>query len=131
MPPEEAHHPQQSTPQGGFGGFGQQQPPVQAQQAASQGVSQNAAPAQSPAPTQAPQSAQPSSSRQSGQPSQPAPSGRQPAQGARTSVSNAYSREAQENEMMDDAREQGQLDRRSATEVAMELLAKELGARKL
>src|SRR5699024_2769627 len=43
----------------------------------------------------------------------------------------AYSREAQENEMMDDAREQGNLDRRSATEVAMELLAKELGARKL
>src|SRR5699024_7150274 len=29
----------------------------------------------------------------------------------------AYSREAQENEMMDDAREQGNLDRRSATEV--------------
>ena len=43
----------------------------------------------------------------------------------------AYSREAQENEMMDDAREQGNLDRRSATEVAMELLERELGARKL
>ena len=42
-----------------------------------------------------------------------------------------YSREAEENDMMNDAREQGQLDRRSATEVAMELLARELGARKL
>ncbi|MFH0412874.1 DNA polymerase III subunit gamma and tau [Corynebacterium sp. L4756] len=42
-----------------------------------------------------------------------------------------YSREVEENDMMNDAREQGQLDRRSATEVAMELLARELGARKL
>ena len=56
------------------------------------------------------------------------PAGGQQSAGASSA---SYSREAQENEMMDDAREQGQLDRRSATEVAMELLERELGARKL
>lgn len=91
--------------QGGFGGFGAQ--------------SQQAAPT-TPAPQSpagGPQSAPPS-------PQSNAATGGAPAGGG-------YSREAEENEMMDDAREQGQLDRRSATEVAMELLAKELGARKL
>jgi DNA polymerase-3 subunit gamma/tau len=91
--------------QGGFGGFGAQ--------------SQQAAPT-TPAPQSpvgGPQSAPAS-------PQSNAATGGAPAGGG-------YSREAEENEMMDDAREQGQLDRRSATEVAMELLAKELGARKL
>ena len=113
VPPEDAHQaasaPAQNSGQnsgqnqGGFGGFGGQSQP------------QPAAPT-----TPAPQS--PAGGPQSA-PANTATGGA-PAGGG-------YSREAEENEMMDDAREQGQLDRRSATEVAMELLAKELGARKL
>ncbi|MEY8577174.1 DNA polymerase III subunit gamma and tau [Corynebacteriaceae bacterium 6-324] len=116
VPPEDAHQaasaPAQNSGQisgqnqGGFGGFGGQSQPQQA-------APTTPAP-QSPAggPQSAPASPQSNAA------------GGEPAGGG-------YSREAEENEMMDDAREQGQLDRRSATEVAMELLAKELGARKL
>ena len=52
---------------------------------------------------------------------QPAP---QPAQ-------QAYSRDEQEREMMEEAQNVGEMDHRSSTEVAMELLTKELGARRL
>ena len=52
---------------------------------------------------------------------QPAP---QPAQ-------QAYSRDEQEREMMEEAQNAGEMDHRSSTEVAMELLTKELGARRL
>lgn len=112
VPPEDAYAPQSQSQsqrpaqnaarnQGGFGG-GTAQPQANA---AHNGAS----------PSNAPQ-AQPQNGQQQESVAQPQA---------------AYSREAQENEMMDDAREQGNLDRRSATEVAMELLAKELGARKL
>src|SRR5690625_1230291 len=110
VPPEDAYAPQSQSQrpaqnaarnQGGFGG-GTAQPQVNA---AHNGAS----------PSNTPQ-AQPQNGQQQSPVAQPQA---------------AYSREAQENEMMDDAREQGNLDRRSATEVAMELLAKELGARKL
>lgn len=115
VPPEDAHQaasaPAQNSGQnsgqnqGGFGGFGAQ--------------SQQAAPT-----TPAPQSPAGGPQSAPASPQSKAATGGEPAGGG-------YSREAEENEMMDDAREQGQLDRRSATEVAMELLAKELGARKL
>src|SRR5699024_12869006 len=67
----------------------------------------------------------PAPSQQQGAPAQRSapPAGGQQSEGA---SSTGYSREAQENEMMDDAREQGQLYRRSATEVAMDLLEREL-----
>src|SRR5699024_8946216 len=105
VPPEDTYAPPaHGAPQGGFGG-GAQQPQTSAPQrnAGHGGQSPNGQP---------------------GRPSQPGG----PATG---SAGGAYSREAQENEMMDDAREQGNLDRRSATEEAMELLERELGARKL
>lgn len=105
VPPEDTYAPpSHGGGQGGFGG-GAQQPQTRAPQhnAGYGGQSPNG---------------------QQERPSQPGGSATEPAGGA-------YSREAQENEMMDDAREQGNLDRRSATEVAMELLERELGARKL
>ncbi|PQM75749.1 DNA polymerase III subunit gamma and tau [Corynebacterium sp. J010B-136] len=118
VPPEDAYPPasngapQGQTPpynsarnQGGFGGGAPQQ--------------QASSPQNGASPSNAPQ-VQPPAQPQGGQ--QQAPAAQPQA---------AYSREAQENEMMDDAREQGNLDRRSATEVAMELLERELGARKL
>ena len=43
----------------------------------------------------------------------------------------AYSRDEQEREMMEEAQNAGEMDHRSSTEVAMELLTKELGARRL
>ena len=43
----------------------------------------------------------------------------------------AYSRDDEEREMMEAAQSVGEMDHRNATEVAMELLAKELGARRL
>ena len=118
MPPEDAYAPQSQSQrpapntarnQGGFGG-GTAQPQANA---AHNGASPSNAP-------QAQPPAQPQTQPQNGQQQTPA-----------AQPQAAYSREAQENEMMDDAREQGNLDRRSATEVAMELLERELGARKL
>ena len=105
VPPEDTYAPPSNGGgQGGFGG-GAQQPQTRAPQhnAGYGGQSPNGQPER---------------------PSQPGGPATEPAGGA-------YSREAQENEMMDDAREHGNLDRRSATEVAMELLERELGARKL
>ena len=102
-------------------------PPEDAHQSAS-------APAQNLPPAQQSQQAAPTASAPptpaGGPQSAPASPHANPSAGG-ASAGGGYSREAEENEMMDDAREQGQLDRRSATEVAMELLAKELGARKL
>lgn len=118
VPPEDAYAPQSQSQrpaqnaarnQGGFGG-GTAQPQANA---AHNGASPSNAPQVQPP-------AQPQTQPQNGQQQEPV-----------AQPQAAYSREAQENEMMDDAREQGNLDRRSATEVAMELLAKELGARKL
>lgn len=120
VPPEDAYAPQSQSQsqrpaqnaarnQGSFGG-GTAQPQANA---AHNGASPSNAP-------QAQPPAQPQTQPQNGQQQEPV-----------AQPQAAYSREAQENEMMDDAREQGNLDRRSATEVAMELLAKELGARKL
>src|SRR5699024_9410305 len=109
VPPEDTYAPpSHGGGQGGFGG-GAQQPHTRAPRhnAGYGGQSPN------------------------GQPERPSQPGG-PATGSSTEpAGGAYSREAQENEMMDDAREQGNLDRRSATEVAMELLERELGARKL
>src|SRR5699024_9753888 len=93
--------------------------------------SQSQRPAQ-PQANAAHNGASPSNARQVQPPAQPQTqpqNGQQQTPAAQPQA--AYSREAQENEMMDDAREQGNLDRRSATEVAMELLERELGARKL
>ena len=118
VPPEDAYAPQSQSQrpaqnaarnQGGFGG-GTAQPQANA---AHNGASPSNAP-------QAQPPAQPQTQPQNGQQQEPV-----------AQPQAAYSREAQENEMMDDAREQGNLDRRSATEVAMELLERELGARKL
>ena len=118
VPPEDAYAPQSQSQrpaqnaarnQGSFGG-GTAQPQANA---AHNGASPSNAP-------QAQPPAQPQTQPQNGQQQEPV-----------AQPQAAYSREAQENEMMDDAREQGNLDRRSATEVAMELLERELGARKL
>lgn len=118
VPPEDAYAPQSQSQrpaqnaarnQGGFGG-GTAQPQANA---AHNGASPSNAPQVQPP-------AQPQTQPQNGQQQEPV-----------AQPQAAYSREAQENEMMDDAREQGNLDRRSATEVAMELLERELGARKL
>ncbi|HCJ68113.1 DNA polymerase III subunit gamma and tau [Corynebacterium casei] len=108
VPPEDAHQ-SASAP-------AQNLPPAQQSQQAAPTASAPTASAP-PTPAGGPQSA-------------PASPHANPSAGG-ASAGGGYSREAEENEMMDDAREQGQLDRRSATEVAMELLAKELGARKL
>ncbi|MDN6137406.1 DNA polymerase III subunit gamma and tau [Corynebacterium sp.] len=118
VPPEDAYAPQSQSQrpaqnaarnQGSFGG-GTAQPQANA---AHNGASPSNAP-------QAQPPAQPQTQPQNGQQQEPV-----------AQPQAAYSREAQENEMMEDAREQGNLDRRSATEVAMELLERELGARKL
>ena len=120
VPPEDAYAPQSQSQsqrpaqnaarnQGSFGG-GTAQPQANA---AHNGASPSNAP-------QAQPPAQPQTQPRNGQQQEPV-----------AQPQAAYSREAQENEMMDDAREQGNLDRRSATEVAMELLERELGARKL
>ena len=118
VPPEDAYAPQSQSQRpaqnaarnkGSFGG-GTAQPQANA---AHNGASPSNAP-------QAQPPAQPQTQPQNGQQQEPV-----------AQPQAAYSREAQENEMMDDAREQGNLDRRSATEVAMELLERELGARKL
>ena len=53
------------------------------------------------------------------------------AQPAPQPVQQAYSRDEQEREMMEEAQNAGEMDHRSSTEVAMELLTKELGARRL
>ena len=42
----------------------------------------------------------------------------------------AYTRDDEERDMMEAAQSTGEMDHRSATEVAMELLARELGARR-
>ena len=42
-----------------------------------------------------------------------------------------YSRDDEERDMMEAAQNAGEMDHRNATEVAMELLAQELGARRL
>ncbi|QPK83370.1 DNA polymerase III subunit gamma and tau [Corynebacterium qintianiae] len=63
-------------------------------------------------------------------PEQAPPQPQQPPQ-AQSSAQAPYTREDEERDMADQAREQGTKDRRDATAVAMELLASELGARPL
>lgn len=63
----------------------------------------------------------------SGQPAQRSQPREQPAQ----QPSQPYSRDDEEREMMEAAQETGEHDHRSATEVAMELLSQELGAKRL
>ncbi|AMO88929.1 DNA polymerase III, subunit gamma and tau [Corynebacterium simulans] len=73
------------------------------------------------------------------QPSQPGPGQQNQEMGASASTAQpapqpaqqAYSRDEQEREMMEEAQNAGEMDHRSSTEVAMELLTKELGARRL
>lgn len=69
------------------------------------------------------------------QPSQPGPGQQSQEMGASASTAQppqqAYSRDEQEREMMEEAQNAGEMDHRSSTEVAMELLTKELGARRL
>ena len=69
------------------------------------------------------------------QPSQPGPGPQNQEMGASASTAQppqqAYSRDEQEREMMEEAQNAGEMDHRSSTEVAMELLTKELGARRL
>ncbi len=73
------------------------------------------------------------------QPSQPGPGQQSQEMGASASTvqpapqpaQQAYSRDEQEREMMEEAQNAGEMDHRSSTEVAMELLTKELGARRL
>src|SRR5699024_4673711 len=105
VPPEDTYAPPaHGAPQGGFGG-GAQQPQTSAPQ-------RNAG--------------------YGGQPPNGEPGGLSQTGGPATGLADGEnSREAQENEMMDDARKQGNLDRRCATEVAIELLERELGPRKL
>lgn len=69
------------------------------------------------------------------QPSQPGLGQQNQEMGASASTAQppqqAYSRDEQEREMMEEAQNAGEMDHRSSTEVAMELLTKELGARRL
>ncbi|WP_311518240.1 DNA polymerase III subunit gamma and tau [uncultured Corynebacterium sp.] len=69
------------------------------------------------------------------QPSQPRLGQQNQEMGASASTAQppqqAYSRDEQEREMMEEAQNAGEMDHRSSTEVAMELLTKELGARRL
>ncbi|MFR9918608.1 DNA polymerase III subunit gamma and tau [Corynebacterium striatum] len=69
------------------------------------------------------------------QPSQPGLGQQNQEMGASASTAQppqqAYSRDDEEREMMEEAQNVGEMDHRSSTEVAMELLAKELGARRL
>ncbi|HAT1275086.1 TPA: DNA polymerase III subunit gamma and tau [Corynebacterium striatum] len=69
------------------------------------------------------------------QPSQPGLGQQNQEMGASASTAQppqqTYSRDDEEREMMEEAQNAGEMDHRSSTEVAMELLAKELGARRL
>lgn len=72
------------------------------------------------------QGASPSGAPQAGQQYQPQSQPQQQQQPAQP-----YTRDDEEREMMEAARDAGELDHRTATEVAMELLTQELGARRL
>ncbi|MGO2426519.1 MAG: DNA polymerase III subunit gamma and tau [Corynebacterium flavescens] len=79
---------------------------------------------------------QPVGQAQAAQPGQPVKPGRDaqhghPAPAGQAAPARAYTQDDQEREMLEEARNAGERDRRSGLEVAMELLSRELGAKRL